>query len=147
MKRQTVFRWLQIAWATLFGLVCLLILYAWVRSYSVGDSFAFRDGHRFLLLQGKIHIDETFSLPHIPSTKKLLERHFRAERSEYYVVGDPAKVQVDGRGKSVHFAVPFLVAAALGGAPWIFRRYSLRTLLVATTLVAAILGWIVWLLR
>jgi hypothetical protein len=35
--------------------------------------------------------------------------------------------------------------ALLAGLPWLSRRFSLRTLLVATTLVAAVLGLIVWL--
>ena len=37
------------------------------------------------------------------------------------------------------------VAASLAALPWIpFRHFSLRTLLIATTLVAAVLGLIVW---
>jgi hypothetical protein len=41
-----------------------------------------------------------------------------------------------------------LVAAPLAAAPWIRQlryRFSLRTLLLATTLVAVVLGLIVWL--
>jgi hypothetical protein len=39
------------------------------------------------------------------------------------------------------------ILAATGAAPWIAhpRRFSLRTLLIATTLVAALLELIVWL--
>ena len=38
-----------------------------------------------------------------------------------------------------------LVCSALAGVPWLPARFSLRTLLVATTLVAVVLGMIVWL--
>ena len=38
-----------------------------------------------------------------------------------------------------------LLSAAFATAPWLHWRYSLRTLLIATTLVAVVLGLIVWL--
>jgi hypothetical protein len=45
-------------------------------------------------------------------------------------------------------AVPFwflvAVAAALSIAPWLRFRFSLRTLLIAMTLFAVVLGLIVW---
>ncbi len=46
------------------------------------------------------------------------------------------------------FAV--FVSATFAGAPWLSRldwRFSLRTLLIATTLIAVLLGLIVWLSR
>lgn len=36
------------------------------------------------------------------------------------------------------------VAFLLAAAPWVPTRFSLRTLLIATTLVAVVLGLIVW---
>ena len=43
--------------------------------------------------------------------------------------------------------LPAMIVAAIGTAPWLpwFSRFSLRTLLIATTLVAVVLGLIVWL--
>jgi hypothetical protein len=38
-----------------------------------------------------------------------------------------------------------LITATIAGAPWISFRFSLRTLLIATTLIAVVLGLIVWL--
>jgi hypothetical protein len=47
--------------------------------------------------------------------------------------------------------VPFwlmaIVTSVLAAAPWVPSRFSLRTLLIATTLVAVLLGLIVWLSR
>ena len=40
-----------------------------------------------------------------------------------------------------------VISASLATAPWIRRRFSLRTLLIATTLVAIGLGFIVWATR
>ena len=41
----------------------------------------------------------------------------------------------------------FLVASAIASVAWLTSRFSLRTLLIATTLVAAGLGLFVWLGR
>ncbi len=46
----------------------------------------------------------------------------------------------------------FLVCLTFGGIPWLLwfpwsKRFSLRTLLIATTLVAVVLGLVVWLVR
>jgi hypothetical protein len=42
---------------------------------------------------------------------------------------------------------PIFVLVLIAGIPWLkqFQRFSLRTLLIATTLVAVVLGLIVWL--
>jgi hypothetical protein len=40
-----------------------------------------------------------------------------------------------------------LTALAIAATPWLRWRFSLRTLLIATTLVAVVLGLIVWLSR
>jgi hypothetical protein len=42
---------------------------------------------------------------------------------------------------------PFLLGATLAAAPWIKWRFSLRTLLIATTLVAFLLGLICYAAR
>ncbi len=44
--------------------------------------------------------------------------------------------------------IPTLLAVAAGAVPWALRRrFSLRTLLIATTLMAVVLGMIVYMLR
>ena len=45
-----------------------------------------------------------------------------------------------------YFLSAFAILAAAATAPWI-RRFSLRSLLIATTLVAIVLGLVVWLAR
>jgi hypothetical protein len=40
-----------------------------------------------------------------------------------------------------------ILTAALAGVPWIRWRFSLRTLLIATSLVAVVLGLIVYAVR
>jgi hypothetical protein len=41
------------------------------------------------------------------------------------------------------FVLPLIIAAALGAVAWTVIRFSLRTLLIATTLVAVALGLII----
>ena len=43
------------------------------------------------------------------------------------------------------YLLPFLIVVLVATAPWLRRSFSLRTLLIATTLVAIGLGLIVWL--
>jgi len=50
----------------------------------------------------------------------------------------------------VPYYFPFFLTSSLSLAPWVRylpRRFSLRTLLIATTLVAVVLGLIVWAAR
>jgi hypothetical protein len=68
------------------------------------------------------------------------------------VVGKPGVITIWNsgvmflKGYAVMFPAWFLtlVTAVIAVAPWISRRFSLRTLLLATTLVAVVLGAAVW---
>ena len=40
--------------------------------------------------------------------------------------------------------LPTIISGSLAAAPWLRWRFSLRTLLIATTLVALLLGLFVW---
>jgi hypothetical protein len=77
----------------------------------------------------------------------LVIAHGRDELSDRDPMGK-MQVQFAFRRAGVWVHVPMwffmLVSGGLAIAPWIFRRYSLRTLLVAMTLVGVCLGAIVW---
>jgi hypothetical protein len=45
------------------------------------------------------------------------------------------------------FAIFFATLAAIPWLPWLSYRFSLRTLLIATTLIAVLLGFAVWAMR
>jgi hypothetical protein len=55
----------------------------------------------------------------------------------------------DGVIANVPFWFPVLIASLFTVSPWIgwSNRFSLRTLLIATTLVAGVLGLAVWAMR
>ena len=59
-----------------------------------------------------------------------------------------AIVVTPGRGGiSIYFWIPTLIFATITAAPWLRWRFSLRTLLIATTLLAVVLGLVVYLAR
>lgn len=73
-----------------------------------------------------------------------------AEQREFYIrdgrIGIDTITQLPRSIQAVHFRLWFCAAVALflADMPWIIPRFSLRALLIATTLVAVVLGLAVW---
>jgi hypothetical protein len=44
----------------------------------------------------------------------------------------------------MHFWVPVLLSVVFAAVPWLRWKFSLRTLLITTTLIAVLLGLVVW---
>jgi hypothetical protein len=138
------------------GIACVLLIVLWVRSYKWNDyRYKCVYGMRALLLDsahGQVAISTTL----LPAT-------FGSNWSESGsddMDGTPGAIQRFTENK-LGFAVmtdtnnfsvvlPHWFALALiatcAAAPWMqwSKRFSLRTLLIATTLVAMVLGLIVW---
>ena len=129
------FRKLRIAWSVACGIACVLLVVLWVRSRGTIDTVAagYWPGRRVLVEShlGKVYVGFYSG----PVTLYRLSNQIRP--SNYF----PSL-------KTATFVVPlwiFIVATALAGtAPWLRKRYSLRTLLIATTLIAVVLGLVVW---
>jgi len=109
------------------GVVCLLLIVLWVRSYWKTDffgnigaqtSFAFQQGH--ILIQ--------------PSVR-------------YHPDGLPIPTKGISGIVAADVVIPIwlliILNAALATLPWTSWRFSLRTLLIATTVLAVVLGFIV----
>jgi hypothetical protein len=138
------FRKLRIAWSIVGGIACVLLIALWVRSYTrsptrgAGDRLSHYDSQHRLLRVWSLQGEILFSIA---------ER--RSGRWTMHVPQD--SVLGFGAGSndsSSSIVIPhwFAVSAAgiFAAAPWLPLRFSLRTLLIATTLVAAILGAIVY---
>jgi hypothetical protein len=130
---------LRIAWSVAWGVVCLLLIVLWIQTYRhphqwgldewmptlfrIADVYSVGGELKFAMYDGRI--EWTGSLfadyPH----------------RSFYCTTDDGFTQA---GAPYWFV--FLLGAVLGVLPWIyrFRRFSLRTLLIATTLVAVGLG-------
>ena len=155
------FRKLRIAFSVTCGIVCLLLIALWVRSYSWGDMLSgpisqsrllrFSSGQGVLLLnlQHDQRASQTvrgWRLQHL-SMRKMEQLQAQAKAR-----GAPVSVAVKKWGLSDHVLrtphwLPVVLSGALGAAPWVGWRFSLRTLLTVTTLVAVVLGLIVAALR
>jgi hypothetical protein len=131
MDRSRVIRGLRIAWMVGWGILCVLLVASWVLSYWWQDCVTFNYSSsrclRVFSVQGKIAIQgRDFAW----SDRWL---NFHESRS--------ARLQT-----STGFTAPYwccvLLSAMLALIPWLAwsPRFSIRTLLVATTLVALALG-------
>jgi hypothetical protein len=163
------FRKLRIAWSVGCAIACVLLIVLWIHSYRYQDYYAgwvsksrsvsslsengwFEVGStRFDIY--KMDESEVGQLPAWEATSNLVE----VDPIFGPPVGRPHKwrwASFNSRNKSylqvwIPCWFPVVITAVVGGLPWLSkaRRFSLRTLLIATTLVAVVLGLIVAMLR
>ena len=125
------FRKLRIAWSVAWGIAAVLLVVLWVRSYVVYDRVVvhYPSGLEWFIAYSNkgVYIVSTYGLlaPHLQS--------WSFGRTRW------------GTVVCLPYSLTMLVVCAVSIAPWIHYRFSLRTLLIATTLVAVGLGMIVWL--
>jgi hypothetical protein len=140
------FRKLRIAWSVFWALACMLLIVLWVRSYWQRDVLTACLGTKTLLIQsnfGRILVGGT------PIDKQW-------EYSSHEALPLPMQHESKmGFGNvqlmvgTLH-AVPHwfcvLLLGTLVAIPWIpiKRRFSLRTLLIATTIFALFLGLVIY---
>jgi len=123
----------------------VLLVALWVRSFVVCDSLSINSGHRIASLGGALFFDGNFVI----SGGKLTATQRRLFGYEIQCVSlDWKKVrQGAGSGPCVPYWIVVLAASTLSTPFWVRWRFSLRTLLIATTLVAAVMGLIVYAIR
>jgi hypothetical protein len=138
------FRKLRIAWSVFWGLACVLLIVLWVRSCWNADAIAFYESNADYVDVGIDH--GTFAL----NTGLSLPKRIRLIRVERYHTVSGASFGfyfAHDHGQMVHFKVPLaallMVVAFLASASWFRWHFRLRTLLIATTLVAVALGVVV----
>ena len=138
------FRKLRIAWSVLWGLAAVLLIVLWVRSYRVADAVQWATSTGIFTATsatGVIGVSKTNHVGVQKRTWNSLEIMHGTLRAW--------SVSSDSNGTYLRFPHrwPLLIFAIFAAVPWInqlTRRFSLRTLLIATTLVAVVLGLIVW---
>jgi hypothetical protein len=143
------FRKLRIAWSVGCAIACLLLIVLWVRSYWWTDAVYIAHLHNVVSMRGELCIDCGVSHP---ASQTQLSRHYGPIDSLSIWNGD-GKVSRDIDAVGVTwpanwtriFPIWLLTGriAAVSTAPWLRWRFSVRTLLIATTLVAVVLGLIV----
>jgi hypothetical protein len=158
-------RKLRIAWSVAFGIACVLLIVLWVRSYSSWDTISYSTAPPpedeedqvprqvdFESWQGVCSVYSEQLSSWEPATF--------LNRWQYTTKAPPAwlpqthwSFEYGPADERHEIKVPhwflFVSFAALALLPWIrwSKRFSLRTLLVAITLVAIVLGLLVWQVR
>jgi hypothetical protein len=137
MNRPRILRWLRITWTGIWGLAAVLLIALWVRSYSWMD---------FSLLNSQTGlVSATGSLIYVNDASTSLPLGWSS------MLAAPAFVEALRFEAPKAIIVPFrwLVTAGLPLVivPWLPWRFSLRTLLIVTMLVAVLLGLIMWAMR
>jgi hypothetical protein len=143
-------RKLRIAWSVAWGITALMLIAIWVKSYQryyILD--VYNPVSAFRIDSGKGMLSSTFSTRKAPWSYLLSTFTYdKVSPAPHSAWGFYAK---SGAGR-FDFDLPYwfvVFSATLAAFPWGFwhhvRGFSLRTLLIATTLIAAMLGLIVWL--
>jgi hypothetical protein len=139
------FRKLRIAWTVGWIIISLTFLYAWRRSQQFHDFVVcFRASD--IAVMGS-DCGEIYLAPHA-YPGKLSDR---TNGWGYYIssarptLNELANLPILSQ-RTIHSPYWSLVAASftLAALPWLRSQFSLRTLLIATTLVAVVLGLAAW---
>jgi hypothetical protein len=141
------FRKLRIAWSVFWGVACVLLIGLWVRSYvpgknpDVGDRLTRLNADQRMLSLWSRKGAVLFSVADRGTgyrsgwTTHFVQNSFLG----FGVAGNPQAYSCQ-----MPYWFPFALAIVAGIAPWIRWRFTLRTLLIATTLVAVVLGIVVY---
>jgi hypothetical protein len=137
------YRKLRITWTVCCGIATVLLICLWVRSYQTLDVYK-PYGHEIQVAIGRVLIDETWVRSTAPPVKT--SEATEPDHSSVRVTTVQEFVSA-GTGVRVPFWLPTTVLAIFAVIPWLPRRFTLRSLLIATTLVGVLLGIAVWLSR
>jgi hypothetical protein len=135
-------RTLRIVWSVAWGIVCVAAIAVSLRSYSSAGFPAVWHGHSLRFASGNLLMDETIQSVPQPISDANYEL---GDGTGRWGVTRTTTVTIPTHIVPAWSAVPILaIIAALPWIPW-STRFGLRTLLIATTLIAIALGLIVWL--
>src|SRR5262249_23736797 len=141
------FRKLRIAWSVAWGIAAALLIVLWVRSYWWADTIKFPTINSLLAssVPGRIRINVLDKKTNLgwPTGWVQVSKPVRPSPRPFQL-GPAWNFQTNSR--DVYLSVPHwfsvLLLAIFAGIPWTRwqLRFALRTLLIAMTLVAIVLG-------
>jgi hypothetical protein len=141
---------LRLAVSAVFGILCLLLIALWWRSYEQGDWIERRDKNKPHTVIGSNSGTLIYGWLDDRARRKANHgwTHTAIPAGPTYAPDQEQWVRWFYRQGSFWIGISHWLAvstvAALVAAPWIPPRFSLRTLLIATTLVAVGLGLVVY---
>jgi hypothetical protein len=153
-----VLRYLRIAFSAACLITCVLLIALWTKSHFQRDSLSWTVGSTSELQIASFRGGVTLiSSPYSGSLPIGLylwtETILTGSTNNLVEPPIPAKWGVGSRhigggtGVRICYWLPTTIFAMLAAAPWLPRNFSLRTLLIATTLVAVVLGLIAYATR
>jgi hypothetical protein len=134
----------RIAWSVAWGVVAVLLVGLWVRSYSWWDAVGVPTNHMLVSMQGNFLWDHSVAMTArpaktMPTTQTGIVNSLRLD--DIIIWPMDARVEIfDSSPMTVPIWWAVVAAVLIGGAAWAPVRFSLRTLLVATAVVAVGLG-------
>ena len=145
-------RYLRITWTAICVTACLLLIALWVRSYRWGDKLEFPipATHGLVINSANGRVLAAIIGTDSPVTVKgvIFSRY---QRPDYQLGNSDTPFELLSEYSEYGVIVPhwFLISlcAVAATLPWLPYRFSLRSLLTATTLVAVVLGAIVYVTR
>jgi hypothetical protein len=148
------YRKLRITWSVAWGIVAVLLCVLWVRSYWWTDSIEYVESFVSTTVESSLGIT---SFRRFHSDLAILgPNYWRVDAALVTASDDEFDSAFKFRWKDfdsdIWVTMPtwliVSLTAVLASLPWLpLKRFSLRTLLIKTTLVAVVLGLIVWTLR
>ena len=142
------FRKLRIAWSVFWGLAAVLLIVLWVRSYWCADLLIVSQMQGVVSTHGAVRVCG-FNLDS-PTPQWMIsfpETLEGATSADYSIFGFSYSQSPSSLLERIRVPYWFFVflSVVAGTTPWLRFRFTLRTLLIAMTLVAVVLGLIVWL--
>ena len=142
------FRKLRIAWSVGWGIMAVLLLALWVRGYWWLNQAQYKisNTESFVVLSAGGTVSAARMQSRFPIVSSFYSAAITSEEIESY---QRVRWQFTISRSLKEIRVPTWFAAVVCGVlaalPWLpIKRFSLRTLLIATTLVAVVLGLAVW---
>ena len=152
------YRKLRIAWSVWWEMAALLLIVLWVRGHFYADYVKFgppKSGMFDLISsEGEIWLYWNGDPPESTVEFRTIEPGVGVELPETSELGFAFDEDFSTSSPYWYIAAPnwflALTCAALGVTPWMRQlcwRFSLRTLLIAMTLIAVVMGLVVWKLK
>ena len=145
------YRKLRIAWSVAWGVVAVLLCVLWVRSYWKCDyvECVSKDLVLRTIASNYGVVSVTNNFVGVPGVTTFGWKYESRESTKQRPDFRWTRTSSEKPPVYIHYWIMISIAAALGTIPWIHwsKRFSLRTLLIATTLVAVGLGIIMWMSR
>ena len=149
MDRPRLIRSLRIAFSVVFGVLCVLMIACWVRSYWWMDSVTLRLSR------------SEYVQVHTGDGRMCIWFEHKPTKTWFYLSSDPVTIHTppDADNRIPWFDVHswptftrvytahwflMVLAGSFAVIPWCPSRFSLRGLLIAMTAIAVIVGAIVW---